>query len=511
MAARLVGNPDQQFFKNDGSINAGGTLTFYEPGTTTPKTIYSTSDTGGATHTNPHTLDSAGRPTAPIFTDGLYDILVKDSAGSTLVSVSNYGDNNSAVATDLSNLVLNASFETDTNADGTPDNWTLTPHANITIARSTSSPGHGAACLLFTVTGAGTADATSALFELSNLDTILGSMKAIASAAGLQVSAYLKIYDNAQSLLSTQTIFQSTNNSTSWAEDTFSGITVGDHEVTGRYGALKLEVSDNGNTGTVCFDGVTFYAESSSIPSLLSPQGLKFAQDTDTAHDLSVTAGSATADDGAFILQLDAAIVKRFDAAWAAGTGNGGMDTGSMPIDGIIYLYLIGSSTTGAVDVLGSISATSPTMPSGYDKKRLVFAWPTDGSGNCYTGTHSGDTQWWAGVDILQFNDTTMTDTVYETATVQCPANCVFRWTIHVNLASPSNRCTVGVRPTSTTLTLAEGMSDATGNTTDEVWESSDCLVDGSSQLDYVLNYGTTLTAYEMYLRGFDMITRNQI
>jgi hypothetical protein len=46
------------------------------------------------------------------------------------------------------------------------------------------------------------------------------------------------------------------------------------------------------------------------------------------------------------------------------------------------YLWLIQRPDTGVVDALFSESASAPTMPSGYTRKRLIGAVLTDGSAN---------------------------------------------------------------------------------------------------------------------------------
>ena len=62
---------------------AGGTLRFFEINTTTPKTTWADFAKTVA-NPNPVTLDSAGRPSVPIFLDGDYSVLVRDSAGVTV-------------------------------------------------------------------------------------------------------------------------------------------------------------------------------------------------------------------------------------------------------------------------------------------------------------------------------------------------------------------------------------------------------------------------------------------
>ena len=516
MAARLVGNPDQQFFKNDGSINAGGTLTFYTAGTTTPKTIYSTSDTGGATHTNPHTLDSAGRPTTPIFTDGMYDVLIKDSAGSTLVSVSDYVDNNSAIATDLSNLVQNQSFETDTDSDGTPDNWTLTPHANITVAQSASAPGHGAKCLLFTVTGAGSATALSSLFEVSNLDRILGDFLINTSAAALSVTGSLALYDSAQSLLSTQTIYLSTTNPTSWTIENFAGITVGDHETTARYAALKFTIADGGTTGTVCLDGISLYSEPfSASPNF--PSGLQLSIDTDTSHDINLTAGSTKNSGLTVDMVLSTEMTKQIDAAWAVGDDAGGLFSGSTATaSSWLGVYLIKNTTSGSVDWGFDDSASlTPTAPSGYNAYRYLGAVKLDSSSNIVAARWYGSRMVVTADPVTEFTDATITDSAVETVVVAAPPFSLIHYSARcVITAGQAQEMFIMVRPGDTSWTVGNvkmGISTSATDTIDEMVNLSDIQLDSTSSIDYAVDLdsenGTeTLT---FFILGWDDLKRN--
>lgn len=52
-------------------------------------------------------------------------------------------------------------------------------------------------------------------------------------------------------------------------------------------------------------------------------------------------------------------------------TGANGRDTGAAS-NGVWYVYVIRKSSDGTIACLASLSSTSPTMPSGYDQKRLV-------------------------------------------------------------------------------------------------------------------------------------------
>lgn len=93
---------------------------------------------------------------------------------------------------------------------------------------------------------------------------------------------------------------------------------------------------------------------------------------TDATNDIDIAAGeAASTESNAVLMVLASGITKRLDASWAVGSGNGGRDTGSIA-DGTWHVWLIQRSDTGVVDVLFSQSASAPTMPSNYDRKRRI-------------------------------------------------------------------------------------------------------------------------------------------
>jgi len=79
---RLLGQ-FTQYFLNDGRVNAGGSIAFYETNLTTPKITYSDPDLTTA-NPNPVPLDAAGRPQNDIWGDGQYGAMLKDAGGVTL-------------------------------------------------------------------------------------------------------------------------------------------------------------------------------------------------------------------------------------------------------------------------------------------------------------------------------------------------------------------------------------------------------------------------------------------
>lgn len=143
-------------------------------------------------------------------------------------------------------------------------------------------------------------------------------------------------------------------------------------------GATTL-VLQNGQAALIICTGTAFFAIVQGTP--LSGPSLKTYIDdglilsnnaSDAVNDIDITAGAAAADTSPYyLMQLTSALTKRLDAAWAAGNGNGGLDTGAIA-NTTYHIWLIQRSDTGVVDALFSTSATAPTMPTNYDRKRRI-------------------------------------------------------------------------------------------------------------------------------------------
>lgn len=92
---------------------------------------------------------------------------------------------------------------------------------------------------------------------------------------------------------------------------------------------------------------------------------------TDATNDIDFAAGVAASDTSPFYRMTASALTKRLDAAWTVGNNQGMLDTGTIA-DGTYNLFEIQRSDTLVVDFLASLSSSSPTMPSGYNRKRLI-------------------------------------------------------------------------------------------------------------------------------------------
>lgn len=91
----------------------------------------------------------------------------------------------------------------------------------------------------------------------------------------------------------------------------------------------------------------------------------------DSTNDVDITAGIAIDRTNSAFIELSPGITKRLDAAWAVGTNQGGLDTGSIA-NTTYYVYIIKRPDTGVVDAIFSTSSTAPTLPANYTLYRQI-------------------------------------------------------------------------------------------------------------------------------------------
>jgi hypothetical protein len=121
---------------------------------------------------------------------------------------------------------------------------------------------------------------------------------------------------------------------------------------------------------------VPFPADLASLRGQISGLTLSAAGATAT---FGIAAGDA-ADGTNFELMSLASAYTKTTSAWAVGTGNGAIDTGAVAASTWYHVYLIKRVDTGVVDVLFSLSASAPTMPTNYTLSRYIGSMKTDGS-----------------------------------------------------------------------------------------------------------------------------------
>jgi hypothetical protein len=156
---------------------------------------------------------------------------------------------------------------------------------------------------------------------------------------------------------------------------------------------------------------------------------------TDAANDIDIAAGTARDASDTVNMVLASALTKQVDAAWAVGSGNGGLDTGSIA-DTTYHIWLIKRSDTGVVDALFSTSASSPTMPSNYDYKRRIGSIVRTG-GEIKAFTQNGNVFTWStfAIDVNAVNPGTSA----VTRTLTVPVGIVVRASVVIGLYSTSS------------------------------------------------------------------------
>jgi len=79
--------------------------------------------------------------------------------------------------------------------------------------------------------------------------------------------------------------------------------------------------------------------------------------------------------------------------------GAGGLDAGSLGAVQLWYVYAILNRTTNVANLLASLSATAPTLPTGYTDSKMISAFYTNGSsqvGSTVSITGKATTEWMA-------------------------------------------------------------------------------------------------------------------
>jgi hypothetical protein len=152
--------------------------------------------------------------------------------------------------------------------------------------------------------------------------------------------------------------------------------------------AIDQPISVSRQTGLVSLTG---HPAGYAMPGQLS--GLTMSVNGGNAFCLDVAPGGATSDDNTTPMLLAATWTKNLTAVFGAGNGTtfGGMDTGSVAANTWYHVWLILNPTGNVADLLFSLSATAPTLPAGYTKKRRIGSIKTNASSQITPFSQYGD------------------------------------------------------------------------------------------------------------------------
>lgn len=262
---------------------------------------------------------------------------------------------------------------------------------------------------------------------------------------------------------------------------------LGARPVAGMAGRFYFATDVNG--GTLYADTGTAWSQLGAPVSnqLVSQRASMTLANNGTATASFVTfPGAVTSDDTTIgnrvILTLPATITKKPGTAWAVGSGNGCLDTGSVAAFTFYHVFVISRLDTGVVDILCSASATAPTMPANYTKKQRLGAirttwYPTPGA-EIYPFTQTGTEFRWATPTLDYTNATPGTSAVI--ATLAVPNGILARALVNTMLSGGPNVVYLraltesDMAPSGTPVAPLGSTANESGAQTAQVWVTTD-------------------------------------
>lgn len=350
--ATLTPQPKFRAFDSNGAPLAGGMLYTYEAGTTTPKATFST-EAGDVENTNPVVLDSDGYADVWLG-DGGYKFTLTTREDVTIWTVDNIGGTSSIAFGALVNAIDSNTAITNLYANSV-NICTSSPTLSLLSA---SSAGEG---FYFSVKNQGSGvitidpDAAETINGNATLDIEAGASALIICDG----SAWYSVFYYIDTKEFSDAEFRIQDNADTTKEIAFqaSGIT------TGTTRTITMPDEDVTLGDTILNNYITGF--------IMSPAG--------GSATLPIGAGQATDSTNSVYIRLPSTINKT-TSAWAVGSGNGGLDTGTIANNTWYHVYAIRRPDTGVVDAIFSLSASSPTLPTNYTQYRRIGAWKTDGS-----------------------------------------------------------------------------------------------------------------------------------
>lgn len=211
--------------------------------------------------------------------------------------------------------------------------------------------------------------------------------------------------------------------------------------------------------------------------------GLITSNGTDTDHDIDIAVGKCrnAANDGD--IEATSVITLAIDAA----AGAGSIDTGSVAADTWYHVHIISDNDgVNATSGVFSLSVSSPTMPSGYDERQLIWSVLTDVSSNIIAFYQNQDFLGWESPP-LDINTTTLSTTqVLETLSTPLGIKVEARLRLTARHASASRNVLVN-SPDETDsapsvnaapgVTVRAGSSGDRGNTNVDLWTNTSSQV----------------------------------
>lgn len=94
------------------------------------------------------------------------------------------------------------------------------------------------------------------------------------------------------------------------------------------------------------------------------------------SNELDIAEGGAMSSDGAYWMELAAAMTKRLNVAWSVGDGGGMLASGGAVANATYHIFLIARPDTGVVDIAADTSVSGVNIPTNtdaaYTKRRRI-------------------------------------------------------------------------------------------------------------------------------------------
>ncbi len=243
---------------------------------------------------------------------------------------------------------------------------------------------------------------------------------------------------------------------------------------------------------------------------------------SDAAHDIDIAPGVCASSAANNVLLLSASLTKQLDALWVAGSAAGGLDAGTITARTTYYVWLIKDSTSGTVDACFSASTSASTVlaniqartgGANYNLAQLIGAVITDSTPAIIAFQHSGDYFRLTGDVHNEVTDSTMVDGAKETVTTNVPADCLGHFYCSLQNATSTDsfgQMVIRYPGANDALGFEESVIAGSfgGSTFDAITGLVACMVNGSSQLDYIVAEPSGTATATISTVGFWMLTR---
>lgn len=141
-----------------------------------------------------------------------------------------------------------------------------------------------------------------------------------------------------------------------------------------------LQYSLNSEDSAVNSAASAASASASSTSAGNSAASLPFVRNLHRGFQVTVSGGNMTVAEGQAADSTNTVVINHANsltktmASWSVGAG-GMLDTGAVADNTWYYIFAIRRPDTQVVDLLASLSFSTPTMPANYTQRRLVAAW----------------------------------------------------------------------------------------------------------------------------------------